>query len=274
MQYDRIVTAAYNQSAERTHVEDVQERNRGGAMARLTDRPSGERIWDRYLSEQDRARLQGKEKKPRGFGQRPALLLIDLYRWVFGDQPEPLPQAAETWPGSCGLAGWEALPHLQQLLAAARAAGIPVVHTTGGSRDEMAHWSRGTQTDADAGGDSAMLDRLRRRDDIVDEVAPIPGEMVIRKASPSAFWGTPLVGHLISQGIDTIIVGGESTTGCVRASVVDGSTYRFRMVVAEECVFDRVEAPHALELFTMNSKYADVIPVADVLQYLSRIEEA
>jgi len=115
---------------------------------------------------------------------------------------------------------------------------------------------------------------MRRRDDIIDEVAPIPGEMVIRKASPSAFWGTPLVGHLIDHGIDTIIVGGESTTGCVRASVVDGSTYRFRMVVAEECVFDRVEAPHALELFTMNSKYADVVPVASVLQYLSTIEES
>ncbi len=118
-----------------------------------------------------------------------------------------------------------------------------------------------------------MLERLRRRDDIVDEVAPIPGELVIRKASPSAFWGTPLVGHLIDRGVDTVIVGGESTSGCVRASVIDGSTYRFRMVVAEECVFDRLEVPHAMELFTMNSKYADVRPLAEVLQYLSRIEE-
>src|SRR5205823_2509905 len=118
---------------------------RGGAVAESTSGQTNGRIWDRFLTEQDRARLQGKQKKPRGFGERPALLLIDLYRWVFGDAPEPLPEAAETWPGSCGLAAWESLPHTQRLLAAARAAGIPVVHTTGGSRDEMAHWGRGTQ---------------------------------------------------------------------------------------------------------------------------------
>jgi maleamate amidohydrolase len=231
-----------------------------------------ERIWDRYLTEQDRIRLGGKVRTPRGYGERPALLLIDLYRWVFGDEPVPLPEASETWPGSCGLAAWEALPHLQQLLAAARAAQIPVIHTTGGSRDDILHWS-GRHGEAE-GADPAMLDRLRRRDDIVDEVAPAPGELVIRKASASAFWGTPLVGHLIAHGIDTVIVGGESTSGCVRASVVDGATYRFRMVVAEECVFDRLETPHAVELFTMNAKYADVRPLAEVLQYVSRIEEA
>jgi maleamate amidohydrolase len=243
-------------------------------MAGSVSEQAGGRIWDRYLSEADRARLGGKTKPPRGFGKRPALLLIDLYRWVFGDEPQALPEAAETWPGSCGMDAWNALPHLQQLLAAARAAGIPVIHTTGALRDDMAHWTRGRPGQGQPKVDPAVLDCQRRRDDIVDEVAPIPGEMVIHKASPSAFWGTPLVAHLIDHGIDTVIVGGESTTGCVRASVVDGATYRFRMVVAEECVFDRVEAPHALELFTMNSKYADVVPVASALQYLSTIEES
>jgi len=241
-------------------------------MAEVARESTAERIWDRYLSVEDRRRLDGRVKPPRGFGQRPALLLIDLYRWVFGDEPQALPEAAENWPGSCGLDAWNALPHIQQMLAAARAAGIPVVHTTGGYREDLAHWSRGRPGDQPE-VDPVLRDRLRRRDDLVDEVAPLPGELVIRKGSASAFWGTPLVAHLINHGVDTIIVGGESTTGCVRSSVVDGATYRFRMVVAEECVFDRVEAPHALELFTMNSKYADVVPVASVLQYLSTIEE-
>ena len=74
---------------------------------------------------------------------------------------------------------------------------------------------------------------------------PLPGEAVLRKLSPSAFWGTPLVGHLNQLGVDTVIACGESTSGCVRASVVDGCTARSRMVVVEEGVWDRHEAPHA-----------------------------
>ena len=120
------------------------------------------------------------------------------------------------------------------------------------------------------------LDRFRRRYDIVDQVKPIPGETVFKKVSPSAFWGTPLVGHLNFLGVDTIITCGESTSGCVRASVVDGTTNRLRMVVAEECVFDRHEACHAINLFDMNQKYADVLPLDDIVKYLDawRAEKA
>jgi trehalose 6-phosphate synthase len=98
----------------------------------------------------------------------------------------------------------------------------------------------------------------------------LPGEAVLRKSSPSAFWGTPLVGHLNYLGVDTIITCGESTSGCVRASVVDGCTYRYRMIVVEEGVFDRHEATHAINLFDMHQKYADVLPLADALDYLAK----
>jgi len=113
-----------------------------------------------------------------------------------------------------------------------------------------------------------MLDRERRKFDIIDEVEPLPGEAVLKKLSPSAFWGTPLVAHLNQLAIDTVIACGESTSGCVRASVVDGTTYRFRMIVAEEGVFDRHEACHAINLFDMNQKYADVLPLDDIVQYI------
>jgi nicotinamidase-related amidase len=112
-------------------------------------------------------------------------------------------------------------------------------------------------------------DRWQRRYDIIDEVAPLPGEAVLRKSSPSAFWGTPLAGHLNYLGVDTLITCGESTSGCVRASVVDGCTYRYRMIVVEEGVFDRHEAAHAINLFDMHQKYADVVSLAEVLEYLS-----
>ncbi len=76
------------------------------------------------------------------------------------------------------------------------------------------------------------------------------------------------MGHLNQLGVDTIITCGESTSGCVRASVVDGCTNRYRMIVVEEGVFDRHEATHAINLFDMHQKYADVLPLAEVLEYL------
>ena len=91
----------------------------------------GERVWDRFLTEQDKATLVGKADRRIGFGERPALLLIDLYRWVFGDKPEVVTEAIKTWPGSCGLAGWNSLPYIQKLLGKAREVGIPIIHVTG-----------------------------------------------------------------------------------------------------------------------------------------------
>jgi maleamate amidohydrolase len=245
--------------------------SKGGAVVTQTD--EGPRVWDRFLTEQDKAAAAMGKPRTKGYGSRPALLFIDLYRSVFGDEPQPLLEALKTWPSSCGLAAWEAIPHLQQLLAAARAADIPVIHTTG-LETNITQWSRAQRAVYGGEEGDAAAERHARRSQIIDEVAPIPGELVIRKSSPSAFWGTPLIGHLIDRGIDTIIVGGESTSGCVRASVVDGCTNRFRMIVAEECVFDRHETTHAVELFTMNQKYADVRPLRDVLNYLDQLQES
>jgi nicotinamidase-related amidase len=225
------------------------------------------RVWERFLTEHDRAHLALSRDRRVGFGERPALVLVDLYRWVFGDKPQPLLEAVGTWPGSCGLAGWQALPHIQHLLSVAREVGLPVVHLTGLDDAGMAGWNEAAHGDvgrANPNSSPAILERRRRRYDIVDEVAPITGEVVLRKTAPSGFWGTPLAAHLNYIGVDTLIVAGESTSGCVRATVVDGCSYRFRMIVVEECVFDRHEAAHAINLFDMHSKYADVLPLAAV----------
>ncbi|HEV8341148.1 MAG TPA: isochorismatase family protein [Candidatus Binatia bacterium] len=228
-----------------------------------------DRVWERFLTEQDRAHVAMKPPKRIGFGERPALLLIDLYRWVFGDKPEPMLNAIKTWPGSCGLAGWNALPHIQTLLKSTRQVGIPIIHVTGLAGAGVDEWSFRRDEKRDKASSPDELERRRHKFDIIDEVAPLPGEAVLKKLSPSAFWGTPLVGHLNQLNIDTLITCGESTSGCVRASVVDGTTYRFRMIVVEECVFDRHEAAHAINLFDMNQKYADVLPLAEVLDYLA-----
>jgi nicotinamidase-related amidase len=231
------------------------------------------RPWEAFLTPQDRAHLAASRPDSRmGFGQRPALLLIDLYRWVFGDQPEPLLEQIKTWPGSCGLAGWNAIPHIQRLLAASREAGIPIFYSTGMNDPGAPGWAKSSRSGIAKSDDPAMRARRARMNDIIDEVAPRENEVIIRKSSPSAFWGSPLAGHLTFHGIDTVIVCGESTSGCVRSAVVDGCSHRFRMMVVEECVFDRHEMAHALNLFDMDQKYADVIPLADALDYLANLK--
>jgi len=223
-------------------------------------------VWDPFLTDQDRAHLTQAKDRRVGFGHKPALLFIDLYRSVFGDGPQPLLEAVKTWPGSCGLAAWEAVPHLRRLLALARELGLPVVHITGLEDSGMLGWGEAAHSGQGRGTMSA--ERRRGRYDIVAEVAPIDGEVVLRKASPSAFNGTPLLAHLTYLGVDTLIVGGESTSGCVRASVVDGCSALFKVIVVEECVFDRHQAAHAINLFDMHQKYADVLSLDQVERHL------
>jgi nicotinamidase-related amidase len=224
-----------------------------------------ERIWDEFLTDQDRAHAARQPAVQRGLGNSPALLMVDLYWNAFGDRRLPLMEAIEELPSSCGLAAWDALPHLARLLEVARGAGIPVIHVTGLAA--LPSWREERLVDG-RGAD----ERVRARQfEIVDDVAPIEGEVVMRKAAPSAFWGTPLAGHLVQLGVDSLIVAGETTSGCVRATVVDACSYRYPVTVVEECVFDRTEASHAINLFDMAQKYADVVSVDEIQARLAGI---
>jgi maleamate amidohydrolase len=226
------------------------------------------------LTAQDTASLKARQHQVWGYGKRPALVLIDLYRWVFGDRKQPLLDALSDWPGSCGPQAWDAIPHLQRLLAASRDAQIPIVHVTGlhPADSGIDGWSNsGKREDASYHLDPVKAERIRRRFDIIDEVAPRPGEAVLRKSAPSGFFGTLLTAHLHALDVDAIILCGESTSGCVRATCVEGRSYRFKMTVVEECVFDRHQAPHAINLFDMHQKYADVLGIDEVVEHLRSI---
>lgn len=219
--------------------------------------------WERFLTERDREHdaLWGK-KALYGFGRKPALLLIDIYYSVVGLERQPIFESMKTWPGSTGLEGWEAIDRTSELLAVARESGVPVVHVKG-LDTPIAPWVHRHKAP------SSLSDEMRRKgEEIVAEVAPIDGEVVIEKTAPSAFQGTPLQFHLTALGVDTLICCGETTSGCVRASVVDGATARYRMGVVAECVFDRTEASHFMNLYDMHQKYADVIPLETAKGYL------
>jgi len=237
-----------------------------------------ERVWDRYLSDRDREHLAVSPYRPIGFGVRPALILVDNYRGVLGDEPLPLLESVKDWPMSTGMDGWEAIRHIQVILAAARRAAIPIVHVTaliGEFSIPMGASVRSIKRRKAAR--ESVLDpetaaRRARDFDPLPELAIQPGEFLIEKPAPSAFFSTPLIGHLTSLGVDTLIVVGESTSGCIRATVVDGASYRFHVIVPEECTYDRHEAPHAINLFDMDRKYADVLPLERVLDWMTTLD--
>jgi len=197
----------------------------------------------------------------RSFGSRPALLLIDLYEQVFGDRQEPLEQAIERFPATCGPDAWDAIGPIQEVLHQARELGLPVAHTTGESRPE-----------ARIGG--ATL-RRRDRDDpnvngyeLKSEFRPVDDEYVVYKTRASAFFGTPLTTWLRTRDVDSLVVCGESTSGCVRASVVDAYSLGFKVLICEPGVFDRSPLAHKVNLFDMHHKYATVLKLEPLLSHL------
>ncbi|KWX69050.1 hypothetical protein ASJ79_15150 [Mycobacterium sp. NAZ190054] len=193
-----------------------------------------------------------------------------------GDKPEPLLQAIQTWPASTGPAGWQAADKISELLSVARGAHIPVIHLTGLAEEEsgIPAWAVALRGRHSLNGRTPEeLDRYHRRFDIIEQAAPLPGEVVLKKTAPSGFFGTPLLAHLVSQKIDTLIVCGESVSGCVRATVTDGCANRLRMIVVEECVYDRHEASRAINLFDIDQKYGDVVSFDEAVTWMNAYRE-
>ncbi len=198
-------------------------------------------------------------------GPRPALLAIDLYNFVYRGDPAKAPhELADEFPNSCGRFAWEAVEPTKRLFAACRKAGLPIVYLTSSVRKNRVR-STNRQVGYDVGEDMF---------DIHPAFTPEPGDILIRKERASAFHSTPLVAHLTRLGVNSLIVCGESTSGCVRASVVDAYSYGYHIAVAEECVFDRAELTHKINLFDMHHKYADVMRLDAIVSHLENSESA
>ena len=194
-------------------------------------------------------------------GVRPALLAIDLYNFVYRGDPSKYPyELSGEYPNSCGKYAWDAVEPTKKLFAACRAADIPIIYLSGSKRKNRV---RSTNRHIETGVDDDMLD-------IHPAFAVVDGDILIRKERASAFHSTPLVAHLTRLGVSSLIVCGESTSGCVRASVVDGYSYGYHMTVAEECVFDRSQTTHKINLFDMHHKYADDMVLEDIIHHLEQ----
>lgn len=226
------------------------------------------RPWQRIIPEADRAVYdKAGYGKPQVFGQRPVLLIVDVVYSFVGSRPMSTAEAIAEYRTSCGEAGWEALPRIRELLEAARAHGVPVVYTKGDP--EYKEFCGGSTK----GYDPGEIRRIHSTD-IPEMISPRPGELVIRKTKASAFFATPLPIYLNRLQADTLLVCGTSTSGCVRATVVDGYSYGYPVFVVEEACFDRSQFSHLVNLYEMNNKYADVITLEDALGYLRRLHPA
>ncbi len=194
-------------------------------------------------------------------GPKPALLAIDLYDSVYRGGPYPPSELNELYPGTCGIFAHRAIAPTKLLLAAARRAGIPIFFCTQETRPN----------NRPAGAVSTKRQNGRPAPDAFAIYKEFPVEatdIVIWKQRASAFQSTPLASHLTLLDVSSLIVCGESTSGCVRASVVDAHSCGFHVTVVEECTYDRAELTHKVNLFDLAHKYADVMHVDEVIAHL------
>jgi maleamate amidohydrolase len=213
-------------------------------------------VWDKFLTEDDKKVMAArKPRKPHGPGKNVALLLVDMQITAMGKDQNIWEQLDE-FPGACGPHAWASIPHQQKLLAAARAAGVPVIYSKHLFKDYMG------LPHADP---SSVFSDKNFRSEIPEEVAMLPGDYLVEKQTPSCFAFTNLPLMLRNLGVDGLLVVGNSTSGCVRATCVDGEAAGYKMSVVEEGVFDRIELSHAGALFDMAFKICDVISTEQAL---------
>ncbi|MGQ0549710.1 MAG: isochorismatase family protein [Armatimonadota bacterium] len=215
-------------------------------------------IWDDVVSPEERALYErGGWGGIAGFGRRPALLVVDMYTaFVDPAYPYASPGASQT------------VTVIKELLGQARATGMPVLYSRADRARNAAERGRWK-------GAGRALPIMARPEayHIVPELQPLPTESVVVKIAPSAFHGTNLVSQLIFHGVDTVIVTGAVTSGCVRATVVDAFSAGFRVIVPIEGVCDRGATSHKVALWDIYTRYGDVLPAADVLAYMRTVRD-
>ncbi len=213
-------------------------------------------IWDDVIPEAER-RIYEKGAMGRGrvgMGEKPAIIVVDM-TYGFVDSAFPLGHS-ET--------GWPAVAAIRRLLDHARPLGVPIFYSrakAGTTACELGRWKGGG-----ANANPGMQDP--KANTIVAEIAPQPGDVVMAKTGPSVFFGTDLPSYLMYHRVDTAIVTGMVTSGCVRGTAIDAFSYNLRVIVPQECVADRGQTSHKVALFEIHMKYGDVLSLDEVLPEL------
>ena len=235
----------------------------------MQENQSAPRIWDAYLTERDKQVFKASGFGAKGgFGKRPALLVIDVSYGFAGDTPEPILESIKRWSNSCGAESWDAIAQIKLLADAFRGRKMPVIYTTGVIRSDgwdIGSWGwKNNRVEESVPRPAQNLDANA----IVSEIAPMPQDIVVSKQKPSGFFGSNLASYLTLLGADSVVVTGTTTSGCVRATVLDAFSLNYRVAIAEDACFDRSQASHAINLCDMHAKYADVMPTAEIIQHV------
>lgn len=222
----------------------------------LTDQEADDLLRTAMQSVDEYYRQRGIFQDRFGFGQRPAIVVVDFaYGWTdvsYAGGSRRLDAPVE---------------NTRTLLTAGRARQVPIIFTT-----SPYHPDCGDQPFKTAADRSETFRAWDARACEIDErVAPRPEDLVIEKENASAFFGTHLAPYLVQHHVDTLLITGCSTSACIRATATDAKSYRFRPIVISDCVGDRCAALHVFTLFDIQSRFSDVVSLDDALAYLDRI---
>ncbi len=211
--------------------------------------------WREVMSTEDEAVLAGYARPRRAFsGTAPTLVVIDVTESFFGPDL-PVLEAQKTTRQACGSRAWRTLPWTTRILGHFRQHSLPVVFTV---PDANQSWAGAATRGAVSASQATTL-----------MIEPEPGETVIAKAKASAFFGTSLISGLLSRRCDSVVLAGGTTSGCVRATAVDATSYGFDVLVPEEACFDRAALSHAVALREIEAKYGRVLPAEEVIRLVS-----
>jgi nicotinamidase-related amidase len=205
--------------------------------------------------------------KRRGFGKKPVILVIDAQKKFVGTDA-PILESMEKYPLSIGKKAWEAVGNISRILKKGRRQKLPVIFSTSAAAgNEIRFNSFARKRHPHEASPASPKDG----DDIPEAIRPGDTEWVVHKRYASVFFGTPLMTFLNTLRCDTLLVTGFVTSGCVRATVVDGASYNLNVTVVKDCVADRFDFAHRLSLIDMDLKYADVISLDEALTCMDRL---
>lgn len=229
-------------------------------MSNNTARP-----WDDVISQEElRAYDAAGFGRPSGIGERPCLLIIDVQYRTTGSERVPFREAVKEYPTAVGEDAWAAVDNIVRVLDLFRRKNWPVLYPYVAPKLSFDQGALGAKV-------PAIMTIPSRGYDFVAEIAPREGDVLLPKKHPSAFFGTPLTSYLIQAGIDTLVVTGCSTSGCVRSTAVDAFAYNYKVAIPSDAVYDRSRIIHDVNLFDLDQKYADVSTTDELLATLDGI---
>jgi nicotinamidase-related amidase len=220
-------------------------------------------VWDGLIPERDQEiyRRAGFASEPSWDGS-PALLIVDALWGFIGHRRVDVLEAISEYPTACGEAGWDGLERIEEALRFFREAELPVVHVCASAEANAVHGATTRARRKPGTGTRAY--------EIPEPITPAPGEPVVLKSKASGFFRTALDVVLRNRMVDTVLIAGSTTCGCIRATAVDAHSSGFETIVLADAVWDRSPFSHAVALFELSMKYASLVQVDEAVAELGK----